>query len=106
MATPERKAKNESVFREVNDRIEDVAAEFGVDGEASFVCECSDADCTDMVSMSLSEYNEVRSTGRRFATLPGHEDPSVERVVARTDRFSVVEKIGAAGVVADELDRG
>lgn len=104
MATPERKAKNESVFREVNDRIEDAAAELGVPGEASFVCECSDAACTDMVSMSLSEYNEVRSVGRRFATLPGHEDPSVEHVVARTERFSVVEKIGIAGAIADALD--
>ena len=104
MAAPERKAKNESVFREVNERIGDAAAEFGVPDEASFVCECGDAECTNMVSMTLLEYGDVRSEGRRFAILPGHEDTSVERVVARTDRFSVVEKVGAAGAVAEELD--
>ena len=99
-----KKAKNESVFREVNERIEDAAIEFGVPGAASFVCECSDASCTEMVSITLAEYNEIRSSGRRFAIRPGHEDPSIERVVDRTERFSVVEKVGAAGTVADHLD--
>lgn len=104
MAEPARKAKNEAVFREVNDRIEDIATEFGVPDEASFVCECGDADCTEMVRMTLREYNEVRQEGRRFAILPGHEDPQVERVVARHGRFSVVEKVGEAGDVAEALD--
>jgi hypothetical protein len=104
MAEAYRKAKNEVVFREVNERIGDAALEFGVPGEASFVCECGDAGCTDMVSITLREYNDIRADGRRFVIVPGHEDPAVERVVAGSDRFSVVEKLGAAGAVADELD--
>jgi hypothetical protein len=98
-----RKAKNESVFREVNERIEDAAAEFGVSGPASFVCECGDAACTEMVSITLREYHDIRA-GRRFAILPGHEDPAIERVIARYDRFFVVEKIGVAGAVVDALE--
>jgi hypothetical protein len=104
MAEPARKAKNEAVFREVNDRIEDIATEFGVPDEASFVCECGDADCTQMLHMTLREYNEVRRDGRSFVILPGHEDPTIEKVVARNGRFSVVEKVGEAGHIADALD--
>lgn len=104
MAEPVRKAKNEAVFREVNDRIEDIASEFDVPDEASFVCECGDADCTQMVHLTLREYNEIRQDGRRFVILPGHEDPKIEKVVARNGRFSVVEKVGVAGDVADALD--
>lgn len=104
MVEAQRKAKNEAVFREVNERIEDAAVEFGVPGPASFVCERSDASCTEMVSITLVEYNEIRSSGRRFAILPGHEDPTIERLVDGTERFSVVEKIGEAGVVAGDLD--
>jgi hypothetical protein len=104
MGEAQRKAKNEAVFREVNEKIESAAADFGVPGEASFVCECGNAQCTEMVSITLREYHDIRQDGRRFAILPGHEDPAVERVVATTDRFSVVEKVGTAGSVAEALD--
>jgi hypothetical protein len=104
MAQAERKAKNEAVFREVNRQIEDAATEFGVPGEASFVCECGDATCTEMVSLPLSDYRRIRADGRRFAVLPGHEDPTVERVVASTAQYSVVEKVGTAGAIAEALD--
>jgi hypothetical protein len=103
MGEAQRKARNEAVFREVNERIEEVARDFEVPGQASFVCECGDVDCTEMVSMTLREYNDLRTNRRRFAILPGHEDPSVERVVARTPRFFVVEKTDEAGEVAEEL---
>jgi hypothetical protein len=106
MAKAERKAKNEVVFREVNERIESAAVAFGVPGEASFVCECGDATCTEMVHLTLSEYGEIRSNGRRFAIIPGHEDPAVERVVGGTRRFTIVEKIGKAGAVAEAVERG
>src|SRR3712207_482549 len=104
MPEAERKAKNEAVFREVNERIGDAAVEFGVPGDATFVCECGDAGCTERVSIPLRRYNQIRGDGRRFVILPGHEDPAVERVVDRSGRFSVVEKIGAAGTTAEQLD--
>ena len=104
MPEAERKAKNEAVFREVNERIEDAALEFGVPGEASFVCECGDASCTGMVHMTLSEYRAIRECGRRFAIIPGHEDPAIEQVVDRTPRFTVVEKTGTAAAVAEALE--
>ena len=104
MPEAQRKAKNEAVFREVNERIESVAAEFGVPGEASFVCECGNAQCTEMLSMTLNEYREIRSQERRFAILPGHENLALERVVCSNHRFAVVEKIASGGMLADAPD--
>lgn len=104
MEPKRKKAKNQALFREVNERIEDVATEFAVPDEAAFVCECGDARCTEMVALTLSEYVSVRSHGRRFAILPGHEDPTIESLVARYDRYAIVEKTGEAGRIADSLD--
>jgi Icc-related predicted phosphoesterase len=104
MVEAQRKAKNEAVFREVNERIESVAAEFGIAGEASFFCECGQAACTEMLSMTLREYREIRSEGRRFVIVPGHEDPAFERVVFSNHRFAVVEKNASDGLVAEAPD--
>ena len=54
--------------------------------------------------MSLGEYEAVRSEPSHFAVAPGHEEPTVERVVGRTDRYLVVEKVGEAGDLAEEAD--
>ena len=60
--------------------------------EAGFVCECGDPECTSTVSLTLVEYEEVRSDPTHFAVLPGHVVPDVEVVVARNERFAVVRK--------------
>jgi hypothetical protein len=92
MSREERVARNESLFREVNERIKQVNEEIDARAESDFLCECGDADCTEPVSLTLVEYEEVRSDPTHFAILPGHSDPSVERVLARNDRFAVVRK--------------
>lgn len=84
----ERIGKNEALFREVNERIGDVA-----EGTATeFLCECGDASCTRPIRLMLAEYERVRSDPRLFAVLPGHQVEDVETVVEETDRFLVVEK--------------
>ncbi len=88
----ERVARNESLFREVNERIKHVNEEMDARAETDFLCECGDAECTEPVSLTLVEYEEVRSAPTHFAILPGHCDPEVEKVVARNDRFAVVRK--------------
>ena len=88
----ERVAKNEALFREVNERIKRMNEHLDTDDEADFICECGDGECTHPVSLTLVEYEEVRSRGTHFAVLPGHVVPEVERVVARYPRFAVVEK--------------
>jgi hypothetical protein len=94
MSREERVARNETLFREVNERIEQVNRDMvEPEGEADFLCECGDPECTAPVSLTLAEYEEVRGEATHFAIVPGHSDPSVEIVVAVNERFAVVEKV-------------
>jgi hypothetical protein len=100
----ERQGRNESLFREVNERIAEVNQTFHVEGRSEFLCECSREECKEPVSISLDEYEGIRRESTRFFVLPGHEDLSVERVIERTERYVVIEKIGDAAEEAEELD--
>jgi hypothetical protein len=46
-------------------------------------------------------YAQVREEPRRFLVVPGHEDPRLEKVVATSAEYLIVEKTGAAGEVAE-----
>ena len=98
----ERTARNESLFREVNDRIEELSENVeaqGIAPEGGFVefhCECGREDCTERVRLTVAEYERVRSDNDRFAVAPGHETPEMEVVVERGDRFVVVDKLPEA----------
>jgi hypothetical protein len=87
----EKIARNEALFREVNERIAETAERFDAD-EASFVCECADPACTERVDVTLEEYERVRSDGATFLLVPGHEDERVESVIELGDGHAVVEK--------------
>ena len=101
-----RAARNESLYREVNERIEELNKRFdaALEAGAAWVCECADTDCTEPMEMTLGEYEELRSYPARFAVLPGHVVAGVERVVDTHANYVVVEKVGPAGLVAAELD--
>ena len=105
----QRVARNQSTFREANERIEQTAAQFVDVDPVPFICECPQRDCTELVRVSLAEYEVVRGDGRRFLVVTGHETCEVEgetiaQVVDRRPLFSVLEKVGEAGRVARELD--
>ncbi len=95
MTTNERRALNEALFRDVNERIAESAELFDVE-RTEFVCECADPNCTERVSASLEEYESVRAKPTTFLLVPGHEAPDIERVVATHGHFHVVEKVQAA----------
>jgi hypothetical protein len=42
---------------------------------------------------TLDEFERVHSDTRTFSIMPGHEHEAIERVVGRTDRYAVVEKL-------------
>ena len=71
---------------------------------AEFLCECGDAGCSQRVFLTLGEYEAVRSNAIRFAVVPGHEIPDVERVVEQNERFAVVEKLEEGARIATERD--
>jgi hypothetical protein len=95
-----RVARNEALFREVNERIKDV----GEDAETLLLCECGDLGCSEVVELTPADYEAVRAEGDLFFLVPGHEDLAVDRAVRRTDRLLIVEKVGEGGEVARDLD--
>jgi hypothetical protein len=101
----ERIAKNETSFREINERLSQGLRQVPHNPKLlEFICECGDATCEQHVQLSQPEYEQVRSDSRRFAVVPGHVIPDTERVVSSSDRFEVVEKLGEAIDVADAAD--
>jgi hypothetical protein len=97
----QRAAKNQSLFREVNERIEDLA---GAGAFSLFVCECMDEGCDGHVSLTVEEYEQVRAHSNRFIVLPGHDVPGFDVVLASSDRYLVVSKLGEGAIVAGRLD--
>jgi hypothetical protein len=105
-AREKRLAQNESLFRDVNERIEEAASPAGGDEEQQFefFCECSNAACNLLLPMTVSEYEAVRRDPRQFLVAPGHELPEVETVVAREPTYQVVVKQGDAADFVTERD--
>jgi hypothetical protein len=99
-----RVAKNETVFREVNEAIERGQYPGEQDSPTAFRCECASLDCNGLVSLTPREYERVRSEPRRFVVLPGHELAEVETVVSKGDGYVVVEKRDEAGRLAEASD--
>jgi hypothetical protein len=102
----ERIGLNEAVFREVNERIENLAEGFALTSEPlDLVCECGDASCRERITMSHAAYEQLRSNPRRFAVYPGHEAMGVENVVERREGYVIVEKeTGAPERIAEQTD--
>jgi hypothetical protein len=99
----ERLARNEALFREVNERVEEISDGAGLD-VIEFICECGDAECTDPVSLTHAEYEQLRSDPLLFAVVPGHVIPEVEDVVSDGERFHVVRKHEKEAQIARSTD--
>jgi len=100
----ERAAKNQVLFREVNERIAELAEERSEDSAGLFVCECSHVACAGVLDVSPGEYEAVRANGSHFLITPGHELEGIERVVEQNARFAVVEKLDQAALIAISND--
>jgi hypothetical protein len=98
----ERVGVNEALFREVNERIDRLHDELG--GAASFeiVCECGDGACIERFTITAGAYEELRSDVHRFAVVPGHERPDIERTVEERAEYVVVEKTDPQAAAAAE----
>jgi hypothetical protein len=102
---PERVARNEAIFREVNERILEVGEQPEQGSPLDLVCECSDTACVGRVRVAAGDYEAVRRNPRRFIIVPGHLwHPELEREVARLPGYVILEKFDEAGDVAAETD--
>lgn len=98
----ESRARNEKLKSYVNDRVEDINDSFDeLTGVSYWICECSDRSCTEPLTASAKEYDEVRAHPRRFLILPGHNAPDLERVIEDRGSYLVVEKVGEAAEAAE-----
>jgi hypothetical protein len=88
-----RKAQNQTLFREVNERIAELAAHFeGASGPQAFACECSQLGCTELSQLAAAAYRRLRDDPTTFLVLTGHEDVDHETVVERADGYLLVRK--------------
>jgi hypothetical protein len=100
----ERAGRNQALFREVNERVEELHGARSDEDFADFICECADDACTERIAVPLRVYEEVRANPRRFIIHPGHQHSDLENVVGVEQGFLIVEKHGAAGRVAAATD--
>jgi hypothetical protein len=105
-----RQARNEALFREVNERIADLgerAQAWSPDGTVEFLCECGEeGGCGQRVRVPIPVYERVRAQDDRFVVRPGHETPEIERAVEWSDDYVVVDKIRAAEPYVEDDPRG
>jgi hypothetical protein len=102
----DRIARNEALFRDVNERVRELASRLEDEGPEPirFVCECGQADCAASLPIPLAEYERIRARATQFVVAPGHEVPEVERIVERNEGYDVVRKHAEEARIAIETD--
>jgi hypothetical protein len=104
--TAERVARNDAIFREANEGIRDSAERHGMNEQVPFLCECPQPTCTEIVQLSMDQYEAIRANPIRFVNAVGHQRaaPEHKRVVSEQEGHVVIEKRGRAADIAAELD--
>jgi AraC-like DNA-binding protein len=103
-AREHRLAQNETLFREVNERVEAVAHQLGPEVPYEFLCECANADCTFRIALPIPVYESIRADPKQFVVLPLHYTPEIEELVVEEDGYWIVRKTGEAGEYVEHLD--
>ena len=103
-ASEQRKARNETLFRDANESVRDVQEDLGITGGLMpFLCECEEPTCRGIIKVAQSDYEAVRAHPRHFLLVPGHEGHG-ERVVEEHSSYFIVEKFGLSGEIAEATD--
>jgi hypothetical protein len=99
-------ARNESLFREINERVKELNEAFdGLANDAEWICECGNPECLEPIQMTREEYEAVRARGGDcFFVRPdeAHVVRDVEAILERHERYWIVQKIGVAAEIAEE----
>ncbi len=101
----ERIARNQALFREVNERLESLNRTMSeLIPISDFICECANPECFERIGLTIPEYEALRAEPTHFAVRHGHVFAEAERIVERKNGYSVVEKFEEAGSYAIETD--
>jgi hypothetical protein len=103
--TAERIARNDSIFREANERLASAVEGYGPTARLFFICECADPACRELIPLTLEQYREIRVEPIRFLHIPGHDgaDNGFARVLEERGHYVIVEKLGRAAEEATNL---
>ena len=96
-------ARNEAIFREVNERIDELAQRGELD-TLHILCECGNPDCKEPLTVSVAQYERVRQEPTDFFVAPGHVIPAIEKVIDGTAGFEVVRKLAEERELARKTD--
>jgi hypothetical protein len=102
-----RLARNQALYREVNERVQAINDAFdSLLPLGDWICECANPDCSERLSLTHEEYENLRAEGSHFAVGPdeSHVFPEVEDVIERHERYWVVEKQGVAALAVEEAN--
>jgi hypothetical protein len=98
-------AYNETLFRQLNERVAELLTEIGDESEQfEIVCECGNADCTAKIRVGRELYERVRQHSAQFFVAVGHVAQDVERVVETGNNFEIVEKHPEEALIARATD--
>ena len=102
----ERIGRNEALYRQVNERLEDLNESFEpVAGDFVAVCECGKLECFEQFAVPREVYERTRANADWFLVRPTHGEEDLERVVERHEGFWIVEKLpGEPRRLAKETD--
>jgi hypothetical protein len=103
----ERIARNEALFREVNERIRQVragAGDLGSRDTFAVLCECGDQNCVEEIRLTPQDYERIRADPRQFVITPGHGVPDVEEIVDEGEGFEVARKHEEEAEIAERTD--
>jgi hypothetical protein len=109
MTVEERRAHNEALFRDLNERVKEIDERLEPNGmgnpvQLEFLCECGNLDCATRFAMTRSEYESVRKHPSQFVVIPEHVNEEIEDVVEIRPGYVIVSKRGAAAEIAHETD--
>jgi hypothetical protein len=100
----EQRARNESFFREANEKLERKVVKLSItEWRTPYFCECDDPRCISVVTLTIHEYEAVRSKPTQFVVTPGHDSPP-DRVVEEREGFAVIEKTGEEARLVEGQD--
>ncbi len=87
-----KRVANQAIFRDVNNRIQEINEPFSVVTglDPVFVCECSDLTCVSPISVTLSDYRGIRENEGHFIVTPDHVERDLVRIVDANESYVVV----------------
>ena len=93
----ERAARNEEVFRNVNEGIEAGAEQHHVSGSLPFHCECGGSGCMETIEILPARYAAIVRERYHFVVLPGHEERVSNGLLRPKTTFSSSRRLEKRG---------